>query len=185
MSTMRIVTPNGAIKEVEKLCLMVEKRFMFNNHERRALEEAESLAEKPTAISLTFASSNAMFGVFGNDLFIGNLKPETVVEIQQSLLKDGFYDFGGMEYQRVKDFSKTTFDHGKSLPYTSAFSMPFNGGLVGVDSILRSVPCLERSTMPPMGLACPVHEAPLEYDDEDDYEDDYEDDGEDDGGEDE
>lgn len=111
MSTMRIVTPNGAIKEVEKVCFMVEKRFKFNNHERRAVEEAESLAEKPTAVSLTFASSNAMFGVFGNDLFIGNLKPETVVEIQQSLLKDGFYDFGGMKYQRVKDFRWSWKDH--------------------------------------------------------------------------
>lgn len=181
MSTMRIVTPNGAIKEVEKVCLMVEKRFKFNGRERRALEEAESLAEMPTAISLTFASSNAMFGIFGNDLFIGNLKPETVVEIQKSLLKDGFYDFGGMEYQRVKDFSKTTFDQGESLPYTSAFSMPFICGSAGVDSIMRSVPCLESNVMPPVGLACPVHEAPLEYVGEDDYEDD----GEDDGGEDE
>lgn len=124
MSTMRIVTPEGSIKEVEKVSLMVEKRFMFNGHERRVVEKAESLEEKPTAVSIMVVDSNNMYSFLGGELFIGNLTPETVIDIQQELLTKGFYDFGCLEYQRVKDFSKTTFDQGKFLPYTSELSTP-------------------------------------------------------------
>lgn len=182
MSTMRIVTPEGSIKEVEKVHLMVEKRFMFNGHERRVVEKAESLEEKPTAMSIMVVDSNNMYSFLGGELFIGNLKPETVVEIQQSLLKDGFYDFGGMEYQRVKDFSKTTFDHGESLPYTSEFSTPIiSSGVMGIG--MRTVPCLDGTVGPLGGYACPLSDEPF-TDSEEDYEGDGED-CEDDGGEDE
>lgn len=54
MSTMRIVTPNGAVKEVEKVRLMVEKRFMFNVIEKTLYP---ILVAKRNAVLVTLADN--------------------------------------------------------------------------------------------------------------------------------
>lgn len=54
MSTMRIVTPNDAVKEVEKVRLMVEKRFMFNVIEKTLYP---ILVAKRNAVLVTLADN--------------------------------------------------------------------------------------------------------------------------------
>lgn len=51
---MRIVTPNDAVKEVEKVRLMVEKRFMFNVIEKTLYP---ILVAKRNAVLVTLADN--------------------------------------------------------------------------------------------------------------------------------
>ena len=128
MSTMKIVTPKGAIRVVDKVVPVVEKRFEFNGDKRRFVEIAKSLSFHPTALALHFADNSLGIGCdCGSELFIGNLSFEKVTEIQQSLAKEGFFDFSVLEYQKVDRLQKTVFDDGASKPYTSEYTF----GMIG------------------------------------------------------
>lgn len=135
MSTMKIITPKGAIREVDKVVPVVEARFKFNGKVKRFTETAEGLSAKPTALAFHYAS-NTFNGGFGeSELFIGNLSSAQVMEIQQSLVKDGYFDFGRLEFQKDVHIDKTVFDEGASAPYTSEYTFGlisnFTGSLFG------------------------------------------------------
>ena len=128
MSTMKIITPKGAVREVDKVVPVVETRFAFNGQDRRFVENAKSMAEKPTALALHYAD-NAMGGLgcsAGMELFVGNLSSQQVIDIQQALVKEGFFDFSSLKYQDVKRVEKTVFDKGESKPYTSDVTCIFS-----------------------------------------------------------
>lgn len=99
MSSMKIITPKGVIREVNKVVPVVEVRFKFNGQHRRFVETAEGMAEQPTALAFHYADNE--LGGFGYsasmELFIGNLSSQQVIDIQQTLLKEGFFDFSRME----------------------------------------------------------------------------------------
>lgn len=122
MSTMKIVTPKGAIRVVDKVVPVVEKRFKFNGKVRRLTETAKDLSVEPTALAFHYADNAIGIGCnYDVELFIGNLSFQKVAEIQQSLVKEGFFDFSGLEYQKVCRVEKTVFDEGASKPYTSDY----------------------------------------------------------------
>lgn len=132
---MRVMTPNGMLRSVEKAVPMCEVRIDFNGRSRRCVEPVDAFGAEPTAISLELQHS-PFEGT--NELFIGNLKPERVTEILRKLLADGYFDFSAMEYQKAKGLDKTVLDGGGSLPYTSDFTF-------GVESVNSSnmfgMPC--------------------------------------------
>lgn len=136
MSSMKIITPKGAVREVDKVVPVVETRFAFNGQDRRFVETAKSMAEKPTALALHYAD-NSMGGLgcsAGMELFVGNLSSQQVIDIQQALAKEGFFDFGSLEYQEAQHIHKTVFDKGASKPYTSDVTCifsSFTGTLLG------------------------------------------------------
>jgi len=116
---MRIVTPKGVIRGIEVVVPVTEKRLMFNGEQRRFVDKAKDMSVCPTALALRFSFGTLSEFGGSTELFIGNLSPSQVKEIQQSLTKDGFFDFSGFEYQKARLLDKTVFDEGASNPYTS------------------------------------------------------------------
>ena len=121
---MRIITPQGVLQEVVKVVPICEKRLNFNGKYVRMVEPANGIGVLPTALELQFESRkpNDMYMNTVN-LFVGNLKPGTVREIQKKLLSDGYFDFSELKYQRKKMVLDTTFDNGESEPYTSDYTL--------------------------------------------------------------
>lgn len=129
MSTMKIMTPKGVIREIDKVVPVVEKRIEFNDESRRLVERAKDMSVQPTALALHYADNTA-FGC-ESELFVGNLSPQKVTEIQQSLVKDGFFDFSGLKYQKADRLDKTVFDEGASNAYTSEHIFGLMGNYTG------------------------------------------------------
>ncbi|MCM1217802.1 MAG: hypothetical protein NC548_25200 [Lachnospiraceae bacterium] len=120
---MRIMTPSGVLRNVTRVLPICEIRLEFNGRSRRAVEISESMECEPTALGFEFQSKGDCDScVYGNELFIGNLKPEAVREILRKLLSDGSYDFSDMEYQKAGWIMETTFDKGATIPYSSAYT---------------------------------------------------------------
>lgn len=120
---MRVMTPKGVLREVKKAEPVCEVRFELNGVKRRFAETAGSMESEPTALRLILQDvKNVIFGMRECELFIGNLKPEKVLEIQRKLLAEGYYDFSGLGYQKVTVVDDTVFDKGVSAPYTSDYT---------------------------------------------------------------
>lgn len=130
MSTMKIVTPKGTIREVDKVVPVAETRFEFNGQKRRFVEIAKDLSVQPTALALHYADVNHTFGC-EVELFVGNLSFTQVTEIQQSLIKDGFFDFSSLDYQKEAVIEDTVFDAGKSKAYTSDYTINIISNFTG------------------------------------------------------
>lgn len=119
---MRILSPNGKVVVSNKIEPVVEKAFKLNGKQQRVAEVAEGFKNNPNAI-LVHVGAEMMY----EQLYIGNLKPEKVQEIMETLLRDGKYDFSKLQYQETKKMDKLLFDDGESLPYsseTTPFSTP-------------------------------------------------------------
>lgn len=114
---MRIITPTGKIYSIAKAVPLAEKKEFFNDRVSVKREPATSLKAKPTAIRLVTLPENGMFAEQG--VVIGNLKPEDVQDILNTLLVNGYYDFSGFNYQKVNtiDVKEIQLDNGASSPY--------------------------------------------------------------------
>lgn len=130
---MRIITPRGRIIKVDKVVPFVERIDTFNGRRNLCTEPAKDMKERPTG--LKFDSKDIRPAVLDNTLYIGNLTPDVVFEIQQVLLNSGTYDFSTIDYQKDTYPSDTVIDGGTSLPYytevefASVIGMPFGSGV--------------------------------------------------------
>lgn len=145
LSMIRIITPRGEMWEVKRAVAVCEMRQKFNGRLNRKIEIAKDLSCNPTGLCLQLDVNGTGFATFGQELFIGNLKSEEVQEILRKLLKEGYFDFSELEYQKENMVEKTTFDAGKSKPYASDYvigicSSLLCGGAIGVfDTMCPSV----------------------------------------------
>ena len=117
----RIITPRGEMWEVKRAVAVCEMRQKFNGRLNRKIEIAKDLSCNPTGLCLQLDVNGTGFATFGQELFIGNLKSEEVQEILRKLLKEGYFDFSELEYQKADLYKETVFDEGKSKPYTSDY----------------------------------------------------------------
>lgn len=110
---MRIISPRGQlllISEVQPVC---EKTVLFNGENRIIMGKANDLSVKPTALAMRLPDEK---DYISSELLIGNLEPETVVDIIRALCKEGYFDFSQLAYQK-KEFSQRLLDDGKSGAY--------------------------------------------------------------------
>lgn len=129
---MFIITPTGKLFEVSQAVPVVERYVKFNGSVRRLAETAKDFSANPNAIAM----ENAHAGLFDPsgivplvpNVFIGNLSAKKVKEILCSLLKDGYYDFSSLEYQKPQHVEELVWDEGKSLPYSNEYTPFFVGG---------------------------------------------------------
>ncbi|MGN0483128.1 MAG: hypothetical protein ACI4HI_06230 [Lachnospiraceae bacterium] len=113
---MRILSPSGKIYEVNKILPYVEKKEEFNEKTFINREEAANPSVQPSALKLFFQGDEDG-GI--QMLYVGNMKPEKVREISLQLLRDGYYDFTVLEYQKRNPLcdGNLKIDQGKSKPY--------------------------------------------------------------------
>ena len=139
---LHVLTPKGVLREVVKSEPVCEARVKFNGGVKRVVEVAEGMDSKPTALNILFRHTEGQFlGMCcGNELFIGNLKPEKVSEIQGKLLSEGFYDFSRLHYQKAFIVDKTVFDEGVSDPYTSSYT-------AGAQMLVPCAHCFEQDKL--------------------------------------
>lgn len=148
---LRIVTPKGVLKEAVCVTPVCEVRGKFNKKTFRAVEFADGMDARPTALQIEFFTQ--AMPLEGAVLFVGNLKPVTVKGIMQKLLTEGFFDFSTLGYQEAKFLGETVFDDGVSQPYTSDYTFGiryaankegFFGGTVQED-IFSCVRCADNN----------------------------------------
>lgn len=122
---MRIISPRGKLVRVGDVIPCCEIRFHFNGEDKRLLEEHRGIDSNPTALRIRYKGSRLnAFGEPFFGMFVGNLKPEQVKEIQKSLLKDGYFDFSELDYQEACSDGKTVFDNGETKPYVVEYGLP-------------------------------------------------------------
>lgn len=115
--SMRIITPKGAVRKIDKVYPFTEASTCINNRRKYIFEPAEKL-QYATGVVLTVDMN-----LCGQNVFtIGNLKNATVREIVHSLAEKGFYDFSGIEYQDAKNMKDVVIDGGIKPPYCSDFT---------------------------------------------------------------
>lgn len=119
LSMMRIITPKGDLRNIKRAVAVCEIRNQFNGRMDRKIEIANDMSYNPTGVCLEFAVRDTVFTTYNKELFVGNLKTEKVQEILRKLVKEGYFDFSELEYQKVDLFEQTVFDEGKSNAYTS------------------------------------------------------------------
>lgn len=115
---MRIITPTGKVHKVCNVVPYAEKKEVFNGRVHVNTEVAINLGVCPTGIKLSLEREPNDFSF--PSIYIGNLAPEKVQEILDSLLKLGYFDFSKLEYQKVENIgfnSSMEIDGGKTLPY--------------------------------------------------------------------
>ena len=110
----RILNSCGALLQVTEVQPLCEKVVSFNGHDIVMTARAKDLSVRPTAIALEIVQKNSSF--LGAEIVIGNLKPDKVTEILNTLGTDEFYDFSQFTYQDIEE--KKIIDGGKSEPYT-------------------------------------------------------------------
>ena len=115
---MRIITPTGKVHKVCNAVPYAEKKEVFNGRVHVNTEVAMNMSVKPTGIKLSLEREPNDFSI--PSVYIGNLAPEKVQEILSALLKEGYYDFSKLEYQKVENIgfnSSMEIDGGKTLPF--------------------------------------------------------------------
>lgn len=115
---MRIITPTGKVHKVCNAVPYAEKKEVFNGKTRVNSEVAVNMNVKPTGIKFSLEREPNDFST--PSVYIGNLAPEKVQEILSALLKEGYYDFSKLEYQKVVNIgfnSSMEMDGGKTLPF--------------------------------------------------------------------
>lgn len=122
---MRIISPRGKLVRVGEVIPCCEIRFHFNGEDKRLLEEQKGINSKPTALQIRY--NNTGIDTFCDPIygmFVGNLKPEQVKEIQKSLLRDGYFDFSELDYQEESLDNDPVFDNGETKPYVVEYNIP-------------------------------------------------------------
>ena len=114
---MRVLSPTGKLQEVIRVVPFVEKQDAFNGRVIYNSEVARDLGVNPTGLRLYLQKEQNDF--FIPTIYIGNLSTEKVQEILSTILKEEYYDFSQMQYQKVSVpfCSDVTIDGGKSLPF--------------------------------------------------------------------
>lgn len=115
---MRILSPTGKLLEIFRVEPYAEKKEVFNGKVHVNTEVAVNLRVCPTGIKLSLEREPNDFSI--PSVYIGNLTPEKVQEILSALLKEGYYDFSRLSYQKVENFmfnNSMEIDGGVSLPY--------------------------------------------------------------------
>lgn len=115
--SMRIITPRGYVRKIDKVYPFTEASTYINNRRRYIFEPAEKLQY---ATGVVLAADTDLYGQ--NVFIIGNLKNATVREIVHSLAVKGYYDFSGVEYQEGKFIKDIIIDGGINPPYCSDFT---------------------------------------------------------------
>lgn len=115
----RVINPIGKLQYVDQVQPVCEKQLMFNGRRIVIMEPAKDLSVKATALALHIAETSRIGQPFlsGEELQIGNLKPEKVLEIIRALGKKEYYDFSTLNYQNAKDYEQVVWDNGESDAY--------------------------------------------------------------------
>lgn len=117
---MRVMMPNGTLVTVEKAIPVNELRISFNGREMRLCERATEIGCANGISFLTRIHDNC--GMPTEDTFIGNLRNESVREVLESLVRDGYVDLSGsgLKLQKARLMaiaSDFKFDNGESGAY--------------------------------------------------------------------
>ena len=121
---LRVLNARGELHGVSNVVPIIEMVVPFNGKKRRFIEVAKDLHENPNGVLLINKDSNRMDGWnpqirnLPNE-YIGNLSTERVKEVLMCLLKDGYYDFSKLKYQKVFELKDVVLDSGVSGAYTS------------------------------------------------------------------
>lgn len=117
-SMIRIINPAGKLQYVNQVQPVCEKQIMFNGRRIVIMEPAKDLSVEATALALRIAeTSQTEQPFFSEELQIGNLKPEKVLEIVHVLGEKGYYDFSTLNYQNAKEYNQVVWDNGESDAY--------------------------------------------------------------------
>ena len=119
---LRIINPKGVLTKVKKIIPVVEKLDNFNGKIKYRYEEATDMTVNPTALILNGCSMPNAF-TLDSDIYLGNLTPQEVKKILNSLLVNGYYDFSQYKYQSFRSIDEVTVDNGKSLPFYTELHM--------------------------------------------------------------
>lgn len=101
--SMRIISPTGRLITIKTVVPFVEEQFFFNGSKRIMSSMTKDNTVQANALRLS-AGSNEAGNVFSatSSVFVGNLQPDKIKEITDSLLVKGFYDFSTMQYQKLE-----------------------------------------------------------------------------------
>lgn len=113
----RIITPKGKMLYVDHVQPVCEMQVQFNGKRIVMMDPAKDWTVMPTALALKPYDSR--YPNRSDELLVGNLKPELVLEIIRALGAKEFYDFSALSYQAAEDFEKVTLDKGKSAAYSN------------------------------------------------------------------
>lgn len=114
----RIISPVGKLQYVDQVQPLCEKQVMFNGRRIIIMERAKDWSVEPTALALHIADAGRIEQPFlSEELQIGNLKPEKVLDIVRSLGEKEYYDFSTLNYQNAKKYDQVIWDNGESDAY--------------------------------------------------------------------
>lgn len=114
----RVISPVGKLVYVDQIQPVCEKQVLFNGRRIVMMESARDWSAKPTAMAMRITG---MIGqpCWSEELLIGNLEPEKVLEIIRILGEKEYYDFSLLPYQNAEEYNQVVLDNGKSAPYNS------------------------------------------------------------------
>ncbi len=110
----RVMSPNGRLVQVNRICPVCEKQLSFNGHRITIMQCAKDWSVKPTALAMELIDDCEA-------LVVGNLKPEITLEIARTVGEKGYYDFSLLDYQTVEKFEDVVMDEGESAAYSNCF----------------------------------------------------------------
>lgn len=114
----RIINPVGKLQYVDQVQPLCEKQVMFNGSRIIIMARAKDWSVEPTALALHITEGGRIeHPGFSDELQIGNLKPEKVLEIVHALGEKGYYDFSTLNYQNAKKYDQVVWDNGKGNAY--------------------------------------------------------------------
>lgn len=111
---MIVISKNGLKQEYGRIIAVVEKNIAFNGMVRRICEAARDIRE---ANAISFEHEDVFRD---NNLYVGNLKNDKVLE----MLRSDVIDLTSMDFQKAKTLDEVVLDDGVSLAYSNEIT-PF------------------------------------------------------------
>lgn len=115
-----VVKTRKGLFEITFVEAIVEKRVDFNGSRKRMVAVANNTADATGLLIHLLRQNNECFGfaINTNSLFVGNMKNADVEVFFDSLMKDGYADISGFDYQKENENVRNyIFDEGQTKPY--------------------------------------------------------------------
>lgn len=113
----RVINPVGKLVYVDQIQPVCEEQVLFNGRRIAMMERARDWSVKPTAIAMRITGVG--LPCESEELLIGNLEPEKVLEIIRILGEKEYYDFSLLPYQHAEKYDQVGLDNGESAPYNN------------------------------------------------------------------
>lgn len=130
---MQIITTKGKVLPVKRAVPVVEKQVPINGEKYLLVAQAKDLSVSPTAIAFGMDKASNAFGCSANDeIVVGNIQPDKVVEILRTLNEKGSYDLSSFPEQKARRIEQINIDNGASGIYSSE---TFSGFVLGMNRL--------------------------------------------------